>query len=62
MSELSFHQGWYIAYCKPCDCYTYLMARARGTNKAHHSNGVVIGIKCCRCRRKRAITAENIPL
>lgn len=51
--------GWYVAWCAPCQCYTHLMVRARGTNKASRKNGVVVGMKCCRCKRVRAVTSTH---
>lgn len=47
---------YHWAFCAPCDHYTYLMEGSRGTNKAHRKDGILLGIKCSRCKRKRAIT------
>ena len=52
------HLEYHFAYCQPCDCYTYLMRGSSGKNKACHRRGILIGIKCCRCKRKRAIAGS----
>lgn len=52
------HYSW--AYCRECECFTYLMAQSKGTGKAFRKHGQLIGLACCRCKRKRAIVGHFI--
>lgn len=49
-----------FAYCVECDCFTYLMRRSRGSGKAHRRKGVLVGLRCCRCRKNRAVVGHFI--
>jgi hypothetical protein len=49
-----------FAYCRECDCHTYLMRWAKGTYKAKRKHGVVLGLKCCRCKKMRAVVGTFV--
>lgn len=44
-----------FSHCQPCNCYTYLMRGAKGKYKASRKKGVVLALKCCRCKKMRAV-------
>lgn len=46
---------YHFSYCRECDCFTYLMRGAKGKYKAKRKAGLVVGLKCCRCKKRRAV-------